>query len=130
MCNPSPQGTQWELKQDQTPAASRPELLGPECGAGMKEDMASTPRRGPERQPASTHRASRRRRSNRQARAPRPHPGRLGRHLIALVAFIVGGIGLVVGSWTLFWVGRSSLSSSSSPIVATVVLHKMGIGAV
>jgi hypothetical protein len=46
---------------------------------------------------------------------------------IALIAFIVGAIGLVMGSWTVFWIGAVLLVIS---LIATVVLQKMGKGAV
>jgi hypothetical protein len=68
----------------------------------------------------------------------RPAPG--GKHVhhgrtpaawagsvIALVGFIVGAIGLVFGSWTVFWIGGVILVIS---LIATVVLQKMGRGAV
>ena len=46
--------------------------------------------------------------------------------LVILVGFIVGGIGLVVDSWPMFWVGVALL-----PVGAVVgkVMQKMGLGA-
>jgi hypothetical protein len=46
--------------------------------------------------------------------------------MITLVAFLVGGIGLVLGNWTIFWVGAVLVVVA---VVATVVLRKMGFGA-
>ncbi|HEY5981669.1 MAG TPA: HGxxPAAW family protein [Microlunatus sp.] len=46
---------------------------------------------------------------------------------IALVGFIVGAFGLVFGSWPVFWVGGVLLIVA---LIATVVLQKMGMGAV
>lgn len=45
---------------------------------------------------------------------------------VALVGFIVGAIGLVIGSWTIFWVGAVVLVAS---LIVTVVMQKMGLGA-
>ena len=47
--------------------------------------------------------------------------------LIALIGFIIGGLGLVFGSWTVFWIGGALLIVA---LIATVVLQKMGMGAV
>ena len=47
--------------------------------------------------------------------------------LIALLGFIVGAVGLVFGSWPVFWVGGALLIVA---LIATVVLQKMGMGAV
>ena len=47
--------------------------------------------------------------------------------LIALIGFIVGGLGLVFGNWTVFWIGGALLIVA---LIATVVLQKMGMGAV
>jgi hypothetical protein len=46
--------------------------------------------------------------------------------LVILVGFVVGGIGLVVGSWLTFWVGVALV-----PIGAIVgkVMQRMGLGA-
>jgi Zn-dependent membrane protease YugP len=46
---------------------------------------------------------------------------------VALVAFIVGAVGLVIGNWTIFWVGAILLVAS---LVVTVILQKIGMGAV
>lgn len=46
---------------------------------------------------------------------------------IALVAFIVGAIGLVMWNWTVFWAGAVLIVIA---VIATVVLQKMGKGAV
>ena len=45
---------------------------------------------------------------------------------IALVAFLVGGIGLVVDSMLMFWIGMILLAVS--PVVGGV-MSKMGMGA-
>ena len=47
--------------------------------------------------------------------------------LIALVGFIVGAVGLVFVNWPVFWVGGALLIVA---LIATVVLQKMGMGAV
>lgn len=47
--------------------------------------------------------------------------------IIALVGFIVGALGLVIGNWPVFWAGAVILVIS---LIATVVLQKMGRGAV
>jgi hypothetical protein len=47
--------------------------------------------------------------------------------MISLVGFIVGAIGLMIGSWPVFWAGGVLLVIS---LIATVVLQKMGKGAV
>lgn len=47
--------------------------------------------------------------------------------MIALVGFIVGAIGLIMGSWPVFWAGGVVLALS---LIVTVVLRKMGKGAV
>ena len=46
--------------------------------------------------------------------------------LVILVGFVVGGIGLVLGSWLTFWVGVALV-----PIGAIVgkVMQRMGLGA-
>ena len=46
--------------------------------------------------------------------------------MITLVAFLVGGIGLVLGNWAIFWVGVVLVVVA---VIATVVLRKMGFGA-
>ncbi|HET9829655.1 MAG TPA: HGxxPAAW family protein [Nocardioidaceae bacterium] len=45
---------------------------------------------------------------------------------IILVGFAVGGIGLVVGSWLLFWIGVALWPLG---VVAGKVMQKMGMGA-
>ena len=45
---------------------------------------------------------------------------------IGLVAFIVGGIAVVVQIWPLFWV---SVGLAVVSLIATVVLQRMGYGA-
>lgn len=47
--------------------------------------------------------------------------------MIALVGFLVGAVGLIIGSWPVFWAGGVLLAVS---LIATVVLQKMGKGAV
>ena len=46
--------------------------------------------------------------------------------VVALAAFIVGGIGLMVGSMTVFWVG---VALAPVAIVVLVVMDKMGLNA-
>ncbi|HET7349402.1 MAG TPA: HGxxPAAW family protein [Marmoricola sp.] len=45
---------------------------------------------------------------------------------VALAAFVVGGIGLMMGSMTLFWVG---VALAPLAIVIGVIMAKMGYGA-
>jgi hypothetical protein len=45
---------------------------------------------------------------------------------IILVGFAVGGIGLVVGSWLLFWIGVALWPVG---VVAGKVMQKLGMGA-
>jgi membrane protein YdbS with pleckstrin-like domain len=45
---------------------------------------------------------------------------------IALVAFLLGGIALVVGNWVLFWAAAVLLVVA---LIVTIVLQKMGYGA-
>ena len=45
---------------------------------------------------------------------------------IALIAFIVGGIAVVIPHWPLFWV---SVALAALAIIVTVVLQRMGYGA-
>jgi hypothetical protein len=45
---------------------------------------------------------------------------------LMLLGFVVGGIGLVVGSWTMFWVG---VALQPIGLVAGAVMAKMGLGA-
>lgn len=47
--------------------------------------------------------------------------------VIALVGFLVGAAGLVFGNWPVFWAGGVLLVVA---LIATVVLQKMGKGAV
>ena len=46
--------------------------------------------------------------------------------MISLVGFVVGGIGMVIDQWALFWVGVALV-----PIGAIVgkIMQKMGLGA-
>lgn len=46
--------------------------------------------------------------------------------MIILVGFVVGGIGMVIGQWTLFWVGVALV-----PIGGIVgkIMQKLGLGA-
>ena len=46
--------------------------------------------------------------------------------IIAMVAFIVGGIAVVIQNWTLFWVSAALLVVA---LIATKVLQVMGHGA-
>jgi hypothetical protein len=47
--------------------------------------------------------------------------------MIALVAFIIGAIGIIMGpNWLVFWIGVVLLAIS---LIATVVLRKLGFGA-
>ena|SRR5215218_3179825 len=46
--------------------------------------------------------------------------------MIAMVAFIVGGIAVVIQVWSLFWV---SVALAVVAIIVTVVLQRMGYGA-
>jgi hypothetical protein len=45
---------------------------------------------------------------------------------VALAAFVVGGIGLMMGSMTVFWVG---VALAPLAIIIGVVMAKMGYGA-
>ena len=45
---------------------------------------------------------------------------------IALLAFLVGGIAVVIQNWTLFWV---SVALAVVAIIVTVVLQRLGYGA-
>lgn len=45
---------------------------------------------------------------------------------VALAAFVVGGIGLMMGSMTVFWVG---VALAPLAIVIGVIMAKMGYGA-
>jgi hypothetical protein len=46
--------------------------------------------------------------------------------VLALVAFILGAVGVVIQNWVLFWIAAALLVVS---LVATVVLQKLGHGA-
>ena len=46
--------------------------------------------------------------------------------VIALIAFVVGGIAVVIQNWPLFWV---SVALAVVAIIVTVVLQRMGYGA-
>jgi membrane protein YdbS with pleckstrin-like domain len=46
--------------------------------------------------------------------------------VIALIAFVVGGIAVVLQNWPLFWV---SVALAVVAIIVTVVLQRMGYGA-
>jgi hypothetical protein len=45
---------------------------------------------------------------------------------IVLVGFVVGGLGLVVESWPMFWVG---VACAPIGVIVGVVMSKMGMGA-
>lgn len=45
---------------------------------------------------------------------------------VALAAFVVGGIGLMMGSMTVFWVG---VALAPLAVIIGVVMAKMGYGA-
>ncbi|MGH3446073.1 MAG: HGxxPAAW family protein [Nocardioidaceae bacterium] len=45
---------------------------------------------------------------------------------VALLAFVVGGVGLVVGSWVVFWVGVAILVASA---IVGKAMSAMGMGA-
>ena len=45
---------------------------------------------------------------------------------VALVAFLVGAVGLVIGNWPTFWVGVALLAVS---VVVGKVMQAMGLGA-
>jgi hypothetical protein len=45
---------------------------------------------------------------------------------VALAAFIVAGIGLMVGSWVVFWVG---VALGPIAVVAGLIMAKMGFNA-
>ncbi len=44
---------------------------------------------------------------------------------LALVAFLVGGVGLMVGTWLVFWLGVALLAVS---VVVGKVMQAMGLG--
>jgi len=45
---------------------------------------------------------------------------------VALVATIIGGIGVMTQNWTVFWIGVALLVIA---MIATTILRKMGYGA-
>jgi hypothetical protein len=45
---------------------------------------------------------------------------------VALAAFVVGGIGLMVGSWVVFWVG---VALAPIAVVLGLIMAKMGLNA-
>ncbi len=45
---------------------------------------------------------------------------------IILLGFVVGGIGMVIDNWTMFWVGVALVPVGA---VAGKVMQKMGLGA-
>ena len=45
---------------------------------------------------------------------------------VALAAFIVAGIALMVGSWLMFWIG---VALAPVAVVALLVMSKMGLNA-
>lgn len=46
--------------------------------------------------------------------------------VVAILAFVVGGIGLMIGSMTVFWIG---VALAPLAIVVGVIMSKMGYGA-
>lgn len=46
--------------------------------------------------------------------------------VIGLLAFVVGGIGLMVGSWLVFWIG---VALAPIALVLLVILSAMGLNA-
>lgn len=44
---------------------------------------------------------------------------------LALVAFVVGGVGLMVGTWLVFWLGVALLAMAA---VVGKVMQAMGLG--
>jgi hypothetical protein len=46
--------------------------------------------------------------------------------VVALIAFIVGGIAVVIQNWPLFWAG---VGLAAVAIIVTVVLQRLGYGA-
>ena len=46
--------------------------------------------------------------------------------VIALVAFVVGGIAVVIQNWPLFW---ASVGLAAVALIVTVVLQRLGYGA-
>lgn len=46
--------------------------------------------------------------------------------MIILVGFVVGGIGMVIDEWTLFWVGVALVPAGA---IVGKIMQKMGLGA-
>jgi hypothetical protein len=46
--------------------------------------------------------------------------------MIILVGFVVGGIGMVIDQWTLFWVGVALVPAGA---IVGKIMQKMGLGA-
>jgi hypothetical protein len=46
--------------------------------------------------------------------------------VVGLLAFVVGGIGLMVGSWVVFWIG---VALAPIALVLLVILSAMGLNA-
>jgi hypothetical protein len=46
--------------------------------------------------------------------------------VVGLLAFVVGGIGLMVGSWLVFWIG---VALAPIALVLLVILSAMGLNA-
>ncbi len=46
--------------------------------------------------------------------------------VIALIAFVVGGIAVVIQNWPLFW---ASVGLAAVALIVTVVLQRLGYGA-
>ena len=46
--------------------------------------------------------------------------------VLAIAGFVLGGVGLMIGSWPVFWVG---VALAPIAIVTGTVLSKMGYGA-
>jgi hypothetical protein len=45
---------------------------------------------------------------------------------VALIAFLVGGVGLMMGNWVVFWVGAGLLVVA---VVVGKIMQAMGLGA-
>jgi hypothetical protein len=45
---------------------------------------------------------------------------------LALLAFVVAGIGLIVGSWLVFWIG---VAFAPAAVVIGLIMAKMGLNA-
>ena len=64
--------------------------------------------------------------------APRKHvhhgrtPAAWTGTVVALIAFILGAVGLIMGNWVIFWIAVVLVAAG---LVATVVLQKLGYGA-